>query len=144
MSLNSSGAMIDVSKYKKIGEYRNGVMTWLSSDITNVVYLIMFGCESYIGSSINVHSRFQSFISSLKREKCVSMKVQNAFDKNCSFDLYAIEFTNSDNLREKEEFYINTMHPSLNTKTHADYLYRDSRPISQRKNKRDKKVQKLL
>jgi len=124
--------MIDVSKYEKIGEYRNGEMVWISPKIENIVYLIIIGDESYIGSSINIRNRFQSFISVLKRGKLKSNKVQYAFDRHYAFDLYAIEFADRDNLRKKEEFYINTKHPSLNTKTHADYLYRDSLPLPPR------------
>lgn len=134
--------MIDVSKYEKIGEYCDGEMVWVSPKNENIVYVIMFGDESYIGSSINIRNRFQSFISVLKRGKSGSKKVQSAFDRNYGFDLYAIEFTDRDNLREKEEFYINTMSPSLNTKTRADYLYRDSIPPSRRRKKREKKFRR--
>ena len=124
--------MIDVSKYEKIGEYRDEEMIWVSPKYENIVYIIMFGVESYIGSSINIHNRFQAFVSHLKRGNLESKKVQNAFDRNSVFDLYAIEFTDKENLRKREEFYINTMHPSLNTRMRADYLYRDSRPLSLR------------
>lgn len=124
--------MIDVSNYEKIGEFREGRMVWLSEKKENIVYLIMFGDESYIGSSINIHNRFQAFVSFLKRGLHGSKKVQSAFNGNCGFDLYAIEFSDKDHLREKEEYYINTMHPSLNMRTRADYLYRDSMPLSPR------------
>ena len=127
--------MIDVSKYEKIGEYREGEMIWVSPKNENIVYVIMFGGESYIGSSINIRNRFQSFVSFLKRGLHGSKKVQSAFDKSGGFDLYAIEFSDKDHLREREEFYINTMQPSLNTRTHADYWYRDSMPPSQRRQK---------
>lgn len=127
--------MIDVSKYEKIGEYREGEMIWVSPKNENIVYVIMLGGESYIGSSINIRNRFQSFVSFLKRGLHRSKKVQSAFDKIGGFDLYAIEFSDKDHLREREEFYINTMHPSLNTRTHADYWYRDSMPQSQRRQK---------
>lgn len=123
--------MIDVSKYEKIGEYREGEMIWVSPKNENIVYVIMFGGESYIGSSINIRNRFQSLVSFLKRG-LHSKKVQSAFDKSGGFDLYAIEFSDKDHLREREEFYINTMHPSLNMRTRADYLYRDSMPLSPR------------
>ena len=127
--------MIDVSKYEKIGEYREGEMIWVSPKNENIVYVIMFGGESYIGSSINIRNRFQSFVSFLKRGLHGSKKVQSAFYKSGGFDLYAIEFSDKDHLREREEFYINTMQPSLNTRTHADYWYRDSMPPSQRRQK---------
>ena len=124
--------MIDVSKYEKVGEYRNGEMIWISPKNENMVYLISFGNEFYIGSSVNIRNRFQAFTSVLERGKCKSSKVQSAFDMNCAFDLYVIELTDRNNLRKREEFYINTMTPSLNTRTCADYWYRDSIPASQR------------
>ena len=124
--------MIDVSKYEKIGEYRNGEMIWISPKNENMVYLISFGNEFYIGSSVNIRNRFQAFTSVLERGKCGSPKVQSAFDMNCAFDLYVIELTDRDNLRKREEFYINTINPSLNTRTRADYSYRDSMPLSPR------------
>ena len=124
--------MIDVSKYEKIGEYRNGEMIWISSKNENMVYLISFGNEFYIGSSVNIRNRFQAFTSVLERGKCGSPKVQSAFDINCAFDLYVIELIDRGNLRKREEFYINTMNPSLNTRTRADYSYRDSMPLSPR------------
>lgn len=124
--------MIDVSKYEKVGEYRDGEMVWISQKNENIVYLISFGNEFYIGSAVNIRNRFQSFTSLLKRGKCKSPKVQSAFDVNSGFDLFAIECTDKDNLRKREEFYINTMLPSLNVRMRADYLYRDSMPLSPR------------
>ena len=134
--------MIDVSKYEKIGEYRDGEMNWISPKNENIVYVIMFGGESYIGSSINIRNRFQAFISVLRRGKSGSKKVQSAFDGNDRFDLYALEFTDRGNLRKMEEYYINTMHPSLNMRTRADYLYRDSMPLSPRHREREKRRRK--
>lgn len=128
-------AMIDVSSYEKIGEYRDGEMVWISQKNENIVYLISFGNEFYIGSTVNIRNRFQAFTSRLKRGKCGSPKVQSAFDVNSAFDLFAIECTDRDNLRKREEFYINSIHPSLNIRTVADYWYRDSMPLDCRRHR---------
>ena len=127
--------MIDVSKYEKIGEYRDGKMSWLSTKKDNIVYLIMFGAESYVGSSKEIHRRFSQYVPALRRGKYEAEKVQNAFNLSKGFDVYALEFADRDSLRKREEFYINTMHPSLNTRTRADYWYRDLLPPSRRRQK---------
>ena len=125
MSLNSSGAMVDVSKFEKIGEYRDGAMIWLSQKKEDVVYMIKFGEEIYVGSSHNIRRRFSQYVPALRRGKYEAVKIQNAFDKYKGFDLYAIEFTSFENLRDREEFYLNNLHPGLNTRTFtqtsADY-----------------------
>lgn len=132
--------MIDVSKYEKIGEYRNGEMTWISQKKENIVYLIMFGNECYIGSSKNIRRRFSQYVPALTRGKYEAAKIQAAFDKNKSFDVYAIEYTDSDNLRKREEFYLEDIHPSLNTRTYADYFYREPNPSTILKKKNNVKL----
>ena len=74
--------MMDVCKYEKIGEYHDGRMIWLSPKKENIVYLIMFGDESYIGSSKNIHRRISQYLPALKRGKYDADRVQQAFDKN--------------------------------------------------------------
>ena len=120
--------MIDVSKYEKIGEYRDGKMSWLSTKKDNIVYLIMFGAESYVGSSKDIHRRFSQYVPALRRGKYEAEKVQNAFNLSKGFDVYALEFADRDSLRKREEFYIKEMSPSLNTRTYADYQYREANP----------------
>lgn len=120
--------MIDVSKYEKVGEYRNGEMIWISPKKENIVYLIMFGNESYIGSSINIRRRFNQYVPALTKGKYEAQKMQNAFNTKRSFDVYALEFADRDSLRKREEFYIKEMNPSLNTRTYADYQYREANP----------------
>jgi len=117
--------MIDVCKYEKIGEYHDGRMIWLSPKKENIVYLIMFGDESYIGSSKNIHRRISQYLPALKRGKYDADRVQQAFDKNKGFDLYAIEFSDFESLRERERFYINTLNPTLNTRTSVSSSYRE-------------------
>lgn len=128
--------MIDVSKYEKIGECRDGRMIWLSPKKENIVYLIMFGEESYIGSSKNIRRRFSQYVPALTRGKYEAEKVQAAFNKNKGFDVYAIEITSTedpDKLRDREHFYLKTLNPSLNSRTNVSYTYRNVDPNTAKK-----------
>ena len=40
--------MVDVSQYKKIAEFRDGNLHWLTDDIENIVYVMVFGEDFYI------------------------------------------------------------------------------------------------
>ena len=113
--------MIDVSKYEKVGEYRNGKMTWISQKRENIVYLIMFDDDYYIGSSENIRRRFNQYIPALTKGKYEVAKIQSAFDKKKEFNVFAIEYSSKENLREREHYYINNLHPSLNTQNTKKY-----------------------
>ena len=113
--------MIDVSKYEKVGEYHNEYMVWFSSKRENIVYLIKFGNEFYVGSSKNIRRRFSQYIATLNKGKYSAVKVQSAFNKNKSFEVFILEHTLKDNLEEREHYYINALCPSLNIQNTKKY-----------------------
>lgn len=110
--------MIDLSKYEKIGECRAGRMVWLSQMNTNIVYLMVFDKDYYVGSSTNLRRRFNQCVSAL-RHGCYLEKVQAAYNTNHSFDMYCLETSIDEDLRNREEYWIVTLKPSLNT--HVSY-----------------------
>lgn len=117
--------MIDVSKYEKIGEFRDGSMNWLSPKKDNMVYLIMFGADGYIGSTIDIRRRFSQYISALKQGKYYSKTIQKAFDNNGCFDVYMIASSIDENeLRRLENHYLKLLHPSLNSQFVVTGFYR--------------------
>lgn len=113
--------MIDVSRYEKLAECMYGKITWLSHQTTNIVYLMMFGTEGYVGSTRNVHSRFRQYLSALRRGTYESAKVQAAYDRKHGFDLYIIESTTLNDLRKREDYWLKTLRPSLNSRYHASF-----------------------
>ena len=51
--------MIDVSKYEKVGEFKNGRLHWLEGRDINAVYLIKFKEDFYIGSAEYLYIRIK-------------------------------------------------------------------------------------
>lgn len=110
--------MIDFDTLEKVGEYKDGNLTWFVNKIENVVYLIRIGEDTYIGSSKNLHRRFSQHISSLRAGKHASPKMQNAFDHIDTFLIYILE--RPQNIANREQYYIDKYKPSLNTaKAHS-------------------------
>ena len=116
--------MIDVSKYEKIGEFRDGEMKWSLSRSLNIVYLIIIGDDSYVGSAKNIHRRFSQYISALRKGKYQAKKIQEAFDKNKSFDVYALDHPNNEFLRRSESRFIKDLNPTLNSRKDTENIFR--------------------
>lgn len=83
--------MINYDTLEKAGEYKDGSLIWFTKKEENVVYLLMIGKDSYIGSSKNLHRRFSQHLSSLKSGKCMSKSLQNAFNSIGGFSVYILE-----------------------------------------------------
>ena len=106
--------MIDVSKYTKVAEYKDGNLHWLEDRDINAVYLIMIGNDSYIGSSKYLYMRIQEHASQLRRSNHTD-KMQEAFNKIGKFDVYTIaRGIDPQNLRLSEIGYIDELKPTLN------------------------------
>lgn len=141
--------MIDVSQYKKIAEFRDGNLHWLTDDIENIVYVMVFGEDYYIGSTREIRRRFSQYVPALKRGKYEAKRLQAAFDREGSFDVYQIEGrVPLKTLREREDYYLNKLKPTLNARLFADALVSDlfpkptKRELEKRKIKRRKKISK--
>ena len=121
--------MIDVSQYKKIAEFRDGSLHWLSDDIKNIVYIMVFGEDYYIGSTREIRRRFSQYVPALKRGKYDAKRLQAAFNREGGFDVYQIEGgVPLRTLREREDYYLNKLKPTLNARLYADALLSDLFP----------------
>lgn len=116
--------MINYDKLEKVGEYKDGSLTWYTDKEENVVYLIRIGEESYIGSTKNLRRRFSQYVADLTHGVYCSPRVQNAFSEDKSFIIYILErVPESGEIREREQFFIDLISPELNANEKA-YLSR--------------------
>lgn len=81
-------------------------------EILSGVYLIKYTPtgDFYIGSSFNIQHRFEQHMQ--ERSKWFNS------DKT-RYELYLLEACTGDNLRGKEQYYIDTLHPTLNINSSA-------------------------
>ena len=108
--------MINYDKLGKVGEYKDGSLTWFTDKEENVVYLIRIGEDSYIGSTTNIRRRFAQYVADLKHIVYCSPKVQDAFNEKGRFIIYLLErVTDASNLRTREQFFIDLISPNLNS-----------------------------
>lgn len=107
--------MIDVSKYEKVAEVRNGNLHWVGGRDISAVYLLQFRADTYIGSAEYVYLRIKSHLKNLLSGGHVE-KVQRVFDEEKGFDVYIIENGIDESLLfNKEVLYIDKLKPTLNT-----------------------------
>ena len=81
------------------------------------IYLVEIGADTYIGSTDKTDRRFCGHLSVLKRGKSFP-KLQEAFDRNKSFNVYllfCVECRNGESDgKTMEQFFINLLRPTLN------------------------------
>ena len=77
--------MIDVSKYEKVGEFKDGRLHWLEGRDINAVYLIKFKEDFYIGSAEYVYIRIKEHTKSFLKGEHVE-KMQSVFDEEKEYD----------------------------------------------------------
>jgi len=77
------------------------------------IYKITIGSEFYIGSSIDINQRWANHISACNNNRC-NKKMKVAFQKNPNLKFEIIEECTTDVIFEREQFYIDTLKPSLN------------------------------
>lgn len=107
--------MIDVSKYEKIGEFKDGRLHWLEGRDINAVYLIKFKEDFYIGSAEYLYIRIKEHTKSFLKGEHVE-KMQSVFDEEKEFEVYVIEKgIDSTSLLTEEAKYIKQYSPTLNT-----------------------------
>ena len=82
--------MIDVSKYEKVGEFKDGRLHWLEGRDINAVYLIKFKEDFYIGSAEYLYIRIKEHTKSFLKGEHVE-KMQSVFDEEKEFEVYVIE-----------------------------------------------------
>lgn len=107
--------MIDVSKYEKVGEFKEGCLHWLEGRDINAVYLIKFKEDFYIGSAEYLYIRIKEHTKSFLKGEHVE-KMQSVFDEEKEFEVYVIEKgIDSTSLLTEEAKYIKQYSPTLNT-----------------------------
>ena len=107
--------MIDVSKYEKVGEFKDGRLHWLEGRDINAVYLIKFKEDFYIGSAEYLYIRIKEHTKSFLKGEHVE-KMQSVFDEEKEFEVYVIEKgIDSTTLLTEEAKYIKQYSPTLNT-----------------------------
>ncbi len=107
--------MIDVSKYEKVGEFKDGRLHWLDGRDINAVYLIKFKEDFYIGSAEYLYIRIKEHTKSFLKGEHVD-KMQSVFDEEKEFEVYVIEKgIDSTTLLTEEAKYIKQYSPTLNT-----------------------------
>ena len=107
--------MIDVSKYEKVGEFKDGRLYWLEGRDINAVYLIKFKEDFYIGSAEYLYIRIKEHTKSFLKGEHVE-KMQSVFDEEKEFEVYVIEKgIDSTSLLTEEAKYIKQYSPTLNT-----------------------------
>ena len=107
--------MIDVSKYEKVGEFKDGRLHWLEGRDINAVYLIKFKEDFYIGSAEYLYIRIKEHTKSFLKGEHVE-KMQSVFDEEKEFEVYVIEKgIDSTSLLTEEAKYIKQYSPTLNT-----------------------------
>ena len=107
--------MIDVSKYEKVGEFKDSRLHWLEGRDINAVYLIKFKEDFYIGSAEYLYIRIKEHTKSFLKGEHVE-KMQSAFDRENEFEVYVIEKgIDSSSLLTEEAKYIKQYSPTLNT-----------------------------
>ena len=107
--------MIDVSKYEKVGEFKEGRLHWLEGRDINAVYLIKFKEDFYIGSAEYLYIRIKEHTKSFLKGEHVE-KMQSVFDEEKEFEVYVIEKgIDSTSLLAEEAKYIKQYSPTLNT-----------------------------
>lgn len=117
--------MIDLTQYKKIAEFRDGNLYWLTDDIENIVYVMVFGEDFYVGSTQNIRRRYSQYVPALKRGNYDAKPLQAAFDREGKFDVYLLENPPLNILRDRENYYLQELQPTLNTRKHASMLFAD-------------------
>lgn len=107
--------MIDVSKYEKVGEFKDSRLHWLEGRDINAVYLIKFKEDFYIGSAEYLYIRIKEHTKSFLKGEHVE-KMQSVFDEEKEFEVYVIEKgIDSTSLLTEEAKYIKQYSPTLNT-----------------------------
>lgn len=110
--------MINYDKLEKVGEYKDGSLTWFTDKESDVIYLIRIGDDAYIGSTEELYYRVLNHISLLKKDFHTSETMQGAFNKYKTFTVYILErVLSKTNLKSHEQEYINTFSPKYNTAT---------------------------
>lgn len=85
---------------------------------TSGIYQIYFPKDNkiYIGSSVNMLNRIMSHLYKLRYNKHENFKMQKLYDKYSEKDIIfeTLEECDKDYLFEKEQYYVDNLHPSIN------------------------------
>ena len=129
--------MIDVSKYEKVGEFKDGRLHWLEGRDINAVYLIKFKEDFYIGSAEYLYIRIKEHVKSFLHCEHTE-KMQEVFENEGVFDVYVIERGVETNLlKNREMFFIKELEPTLN-------IYRPKNSICRLRDIMDSKEMKSV
>lgn len=100
---------------KKLLEYKDGVANWTLGGESGIIYLLVIGNESYVGTTFQPRNRLNCHLGSLLKGKHQNSLIQNKFNKVGSFTAYLLENCRDELSRfAREKYYIHKLQPSLN------------------------------
>ena len=106
---------------RKLLEFKDGEIIWNLGDEISIVYLLVIGDESYVGTTYQPRNRLNCHLGSLLKGKHQNPLIQNKFDETGSFIVYLLEDCRGDiNRFEREKYYIYKLQPTLN----QEYYYK--------------------
>lgn len=95
----------------------------------------------YIGSAKILERRWKEHIAQLKKDKHYSKFAQNAFNKYKCIAFTVIEVCTEDNIVEREQYWIDTLNPDLNSiKTAENHWKLSEESITKRTEKQIKSI----
>ena len=96
-------------------DYKQGIATWNLGEVQNIVYLLVVGDETYVGTTYQPRNRFVIHLGSLQRKTHRNPLIQQAFDKTEALTIYLLEDCKENGDRYKrEKHYIRQLKPTLN------------------------------
>lgn len=105
------------------------------------IYRFDIGDHFYIGSAKLLERRWKEHINHLKKDKHYSKFAQNAFNKHKCIVFTVIEVCNENNIYEREQYWIDTLNPDLNSITVVESRWKLSEEaISKRTEKLNKSI----
>lgn len=78
--------------------------------------------KRYVGSSKNLYDRLHQHFHNLKYNKHHSLHLQASYNKygESNFEYEVLEFCDLENLYEREQYYLDILHPEYNKRTNAE------------------------
>lgn len=108
---------------KKLLEYKSGVTTWNIGKEKSIIYQLVIGDKSYVGTTYEPRNRLNLHLGSLLNRKHHNNLIQSQFDKVEAFAVYLLEECNMQDRYDREKFYIYKISPKLNQEDYIKKWY---------------------
>lgn len=126
---------------RKLLEFKDGEIIWNLGDEIGIVYLLVIGDESYVGTTYQPRNRLNCHLGSLLKGKHQNPLIQNKFDEIGSFIVYLLEDCRGNvNRFEREKYYIHKLQPRLNN----EYYFKEWRLSNMNKEEMLRLVCKII